>query len=106
MSTTEKALLIRFRELVSRRLAIHQLTLFGSRARGDADVDSDMDVLIVLEGPADVESEEYVRLCAWETGFEEGVVVVPVTVSRAEWEDGPLSSSLLALAVEKEGVTV
>jgi len=104
MNSTEKVVLRRFRELVSRRAAIHQLVLFGSRARGDADADSDMDLLVVLEEAVDPASEEYVRKCAWEAGFEYGIVVVPVTVSREEWERGPLSSSLLALAVEREGI--
>lgn len=30
-----------------------RLVLFGSRARGDAEPDSDIDVMIVLEGPLD-----------------------------------------------------
>ncbi len=106
MSSTEKVILRRFRELVSRQLAIHQLLLFGSRARGDADADSDMDLLVVLEETVDPASEDYVRQCAWEAGFDHGIVVVPVTVSREEWERGPLSSSLLALAVEREGIAV
>ncbi len=95
-----------FKRRLSRRLTVHSVLLFGSRARGDADPDSDMDVLVVLEGAVDAEAEDYVRLCAWEAGVEPGIVVVPVTVSRAEWQDGPLSSSLLALAVEKEGVAI
>jgi len=104
MSSTEKVVLHRFRELVSRRLAIHQLLLFGSRARGDSTSESDMDLLLVVAGPVDAGVEDYVSDCAWEAGFEHGIVVVPVTVSREEWERGPLSSSLLALAVEREGI--
>jgi hypothetical protein len=95
-----------FKRRLSRCLMVHSVLLFGSRARGDADADSDMDVLVVLQGPADAEAEECVRLCAWEAGVEQGIVVVPVTVARAEWQDGPLSSSLLALAVERDGVAV
>ncbi len=106
MTTTERSVLDDFKRRLSLRLKVESVLLFGSRARGDADADSDMDVLVVLEGPADAEAEDYVRLCAWEAGVEKGIVVVPVTVSRAEWQDGPLSSSLLALAVEKDGVAI
>jgi predicted nucleotidyltransferase len=106
MTTTERSVLGDFKRRLSLHLKVHSVLLFGSRARGDADADSDMDVLVVLEGPADTEAEGYVRLCAWEAGVEQGIVVVPVAVSRAEWQDGPLSSSLLALAVGKEGVAV
>lgn len=106
MTTQEARLLSEMKRKLRQRLSLNRLVLFGSRARGDADPDSDMDVLIVVEGTVDAEVEDYVRLCAWEVGVERGIVVVPVTVSRAEWQDGPLSSSLLALAVEKEGVAV
>jgi len=106
VTTDERSVLEDLRRRLTRRLKLHSMSLFGSRARGDADADSDMDVLVVLEGAADAEAEEYVRLCAWEAGIDKGIVVVPVTVSRAEWQDGPLSSSLLALAVEKEEVAV
>jgi predicted nucleotidyltransferase len=106
MTSQEADILHQLKAKLQKRLPLSRLVLFGSRARGDADPDSDMDVLVVLEGAADAEAEDYVRLCAWEAGIEQGIVVVPVTVSRAEWQDGPLSSSLLALAVEKEGVAI
>jgi len=32
--------------------------------------------------------------------------VTSVAVSREEWEKGPLSSSLLAIAVDEDGVVV
>jgi len=106
MNATEKATLDRFKELVQQRLPLHKMVLFGSRARGDANPESDVDVLVILSGPADSAERDSVSECAWEAGFEQGIVVVPVTVSRSEWEDGPLSSSLLAIAVEREGVLV
>ena len=35
------------------RLAPRRIVLFGSRARGDADDDSDIDLMVELDGPAD-----------------------------------------------------
>jgi hypothetical protein len=106
MTSTERSVLDDFKRRLSHHLKVERVLLFGSRARGDVDADSDMDVLVILEGAADAEAVDYVRLSAWEAGVEQGIVIVPVTVSRAEWQDGPLSSSLLALAVEKDGVAV
>ena len=104
MSTTEKAILRRFRLLVSRRLVIRQLTLFGSRARGDSSPQSDMDLLLVVNGPVSAGVEDFVSDCAWEAGFPHGIVLVPITFSRAEWERGPERFSLLAQAVRTDGV--
>jgi hypothetical protein len=44
--------------------------------------------------------------CAWEAGFEHGIVIVPVVYSREDWEEGPERLSLLSLAVQQEGVPI
>jgi len=106
MTTQEADILAKLKAKLQRRLPLSRLVLFGSRARGDADLDSDLDVLVVLNTPVSREVEDYVNDCAWEAGLEHGIVVVPVTVSRLDWEEGLLSSSLLAIAVRQEGITV
>ena len=75
-------------------------------ARADADPDSDMDVLVVLDEPRTPEVRDAVSDCAWEAGFDAGVVVVPIVVSLDHWKNGPERSSLLAMAVREEGVRV
>lgn len=104
MNTVEKAVLDKFKSLLLNRVAVCKLVLFGSRARGDADTFSDMDVLVVLEGTPSEEVFDYVSDCAWEAGFAQGIVVVPVVFTRDEWENSPQRYSLLAYAVEAEGV--
>jgi predicted nucleotidyltransferase len=106
MTTQEADILAKLKVNLQKRLPLSHLVLFGSRARGDADLDSDLDVLVVLNTPVSREVEDYVNDCAWEAGLEHGIVVVPVTVSRLDWEEGLLSSSLLAIAIRQEGITV
>ena len=106
MTSLESGILNELKAKVQQRLPLSCLVLFGSRARGDADPDSDLDVLVVLNTPVDREAEDYVNDCAWEAGLEHGIVVVPVTVSRLDWDEGLLSSSLLAIAVRREGIAV
>jgi predicted nucleotidyltransferase len=105
MNTTEKRILDTFKTLLLQRVKVHTLVLFGSRARGDADPASDMDVLVVVE---DVDStvENYISDCAWEAGFEHGIVVVPVVFSHEEWEHGLERHSLLAKAIRAEGIVL
>ncbi len=106
MTTEDRLLLQRLKAKIVERLPLRRLVLFGSRARGDNEPDSDVDVLVVLDGPVSHESEEYVRSCAWELSYENGVVIFPLVVARTEWEEGPASASLLAAAVGNEGIEV
>ncbi|MEW6357758.1 MAG: nucleotidyltransferase domain-containing protein [Planctomycetota bacterium] len=106
MTEEERAILEDFKGRVSARLPLHRIILFGSRARGDADPDSDMDLLVVLDGQAGWKERRIVSECAWEASFGKGILLVPLTVSREEWENGPERSSLLAIAVEKDGIQI
>lgn len=106
MNTTEKVVLDRFKALLSKRVRVYRIILFGSRARGDADPQSDMDVAVILDGAADDQARDAVSDCAWEAGFDQAIVVVPVVFGREEWENGPERYSLLAQAVQAEGLEV
>ena len=70
------------KSLLQKRVKLHQLILFGSRARGDNEPDSDMDVLVVLDEPETREVRDVVFDCAWDAGFDAEVVVVPIVVYR------------------------
>jgi uncharacterized protein len=106
MTPNDQKVLRRFKQSLAGRVRLSELILFGSRARGDAEPDSDMDVLVVLDGPVSKQSREIVSDSAWEVGFDEGIVVVPVVLSREQWERGPERASLLAKAVREEGVPI
>jgi hypothetical protein len=106
MNETDKSILEKFRSFLLERVRVDKIILFGSRARGDAQADSDMDLLLVLHDPPTGEIEDYIHDCAWEAGINHSLVVVPIVYSRQEWEEGPEQSSLLALAVQSEGISV
>jgi len=103
MDHIEKNILDIFITLMRKKIKINDVVLFGSRARGDAEPDSDMDVLVVVDGLTE-EMEDYISECAWEAGFERGIVLVPVVFSRNDWEEGPERYSLLSEAIMSEGV--
>jgi len=54
MQTTEVLSEIRRRLEAAFGKRLKEVILFGSRARGDAAPDSDLDLLVVLEGPIDL----------------------------------------------------
>jgi len=107
MITEQDRLVVeRFKKLMrEHRVPLHGTVLFGSRARGDHDSDSDYDVLVVVERH-DHTIQRTISHCAWEAGFDDCLLIVPVVVTKDEVEASPFRSSLLMQAIRAEGITI
>jgi len=106
LAERDRLVVERFKRLmVERGVPLHGTVLFGSRARGESEWDSDYDVLVVVEHLEGTTRETITR-CAWEAGFDDCLVIVPVVVTRHEIENSPFRSSLLMQAVRAEGIPV
>ena len=96
------------RELKKRLSEVVQLVdfkVFGSRARGDADEYSDMDVFIEVES-LDKNLKERISDIAWEVGFENYIIISTLIFTRGEIENSPLRASSIVHNIAEEGVTV
>jgi predicted nucleotidyltransferase len=90
---------------VSKFTPLIDYRLFGSRARGDADDYSDMDIFMEVE-TVDRELRNRVKNAAWEMTMESGIVVTTLLFSRHEIEDSPLRSSPIIRVIREEGVPI
>ena len=105
MGTKDIEIACRFKELVEQRVSLREIRVFGSRARGTAAEGSDLDIFVSVDH-CTREIEKYVSDCAWEVGFPEDVVVVPVVVDQERLERGPLRDSAFILNVYREGIRI
>lgn len=103
MEEKDKKIVEHFRDLVSRKVKVQEIIVFGSRARGTATKDSDLDILVVVDKP-DHFTERYISDCAWEAGFPEDVIVMPVVISLEALKNSPIRSSAFIRNVYSEGV--
>jgi len=90
---------------VAAAAALVDLRVFGSRARGDADAWSDMDVFIEVES-LDRETKERILDIVWEVSFDHGLVIAPLIFTRDEIENTALRSSDIVKNIVREGVGV
>lgn len=92
------------------RDAIHKVDpkattiLYGSEARGDARPDSDIDLLILVDGDKlSYDHEGEFTMPLYEIEWKTGVPVSPMVMLRKDWEHRPLVTPFY-LNVKNEGI--
>lgn len=106
LAERDRLVIERFKRLMLERgVPLCSTVLFGSRARGDYEPDSDYDVLVVV-AKLDHTIRQTISDCAWEAGFKDCLVIVPVVVTRDEIEYSPFRYSLLMQAVQEDGIPI
>lgn len=79
------------------------LWLFGSKTRGDFGPDSDLDILIVMEGP-DWQIRDLVHFIAADISLEYDVLINTHILSRERWAELTRYQGTLWREVQRDGV--
>ena len=103
MKAKDYNILKEFAVRIRTRYPESQIWAFGSRARGTEDVDSDLDVCVVLN-LLNREARAFIRQVAWEISYRSGIVITTVKYSVNAFSNGPSSASPLVHTILKEGI--
>lgn len=105
LAPNESAALQKLKAALARDFPLVELRLFGSKARGDSDKESDIDVLVVLED-YNWETRKAVSKLCFDINIEYGVLLVPVLYSRSEYGSDLTKVTPFYQAVVREGVLI
>jgi predicted nucleotidyltransferase len=105
MNEHDRRIALELKQRLSQVTPLLDLRVFGSRARGDADEYSDMDVFVEIEYLTK-DLKEKISEVTWEVGFKNEVVISTLIFTRDELENTPLRSSPIVQVINEEGVTV
>lgn len=105
MSEKDLSIAMELKKRLSEQVQLVDIRVFGSRARGNAAEDSDMDIFIEVE-TLDKNLKDRIRDIAWEIGFENLMVISPLIFSREELMNSPMRSSPIVKSIQQEGYRI
>lgn len=103
MKDQDRRIAEELRQRLSEVVALVDFFVFGSRAHGDADEYSDLNVFMEVES-INRESREKIFDVTWEIGFNNYLVISPLVVTREELENSPFRSAPIVRSIFEEGV--
>ena len=80
--------------------------LYGSVARGQADAQSDIDLLVLTRHPLSRPDRHKITDMVFEVNLRNDTNFSTLVIDRASWNEGPLSVLPLRAEIMKEGVAV
>jgi predicted nucleotidyltransferase len=103
LTVTDRRVAREFKRRLTAIILVLDLQVFGSRVRGEATSDSDLDVFIEVE-MLSPRLRRIIDEIAWEVGFEFDYIISPFVATRDQLEHGPMGASPLILNIQREGV--
>src|SRR3990170_4624112 len=85
ISNRDSDLLREIKTMVQRRLPGATILLYGSVARGEQEIGSDYDLLILTDGAVSEDQEDALRNALYPWELERGVVVSKMFYTRDDW---------------------
>lgn len=87
-------------------LPVSKVILFGSKARGQTDTDSDIDVLVITSCPVTTSLRSIVSEKLAEINLQNDVVLSSVVVFEKDWSDGLVRYMPIYTEVQRDGCEV
>jgi predicted nucleotidyltransferase len=92
--------------VIKSKFSIEEIILFGSKARGDHDAFSDIDLLLVTSDPLHWKDEKGIVEALFDIGMKFDVIFSPLFVSKAEWNSSLFTQFPIYEEIVRDGAVV
>jgi predicted nucleotidyltransferase len=105
MNTRDHKIASELKRRLAEAVEVTDFKVYGSKARGDDDEFSDLDVFVEV-ATLDRKTMDIISEIAWEIGLENSMVISPLVFSVDETENSALRVSPILLNIKEEGIRV
>ncbi len=106
ISEKEKAAILQAKKTLMSDLPVSGVVLFGSKARGEGDIYSDIDLLVLTSSAVNSELRGQISDRLAEINLEYNVIISCVVVCEKDWDGGLIHHMLIHNEVEKDGCNI
>lgn len=105
INETEQIAIQKLYSSIKEDFKVVKMVLFGSKARGDAEEYSDIDLLVLTEKIRDIRDRLKLSDIATDVSIDYGIAISCLYMNYRDWEQGNVNP-LLKQNIEKEGIEI
>jgi len=106
LEKTEELAIKEAAQTLKSQFSIEEIVLFGSKARGDHDAFSDIDLLLVTTEPLHWKDEKAIVEILFDIGMSHDVIFSPLFASMEEWKGGLFAEFPIYAEIVRDGAVI